>query len=88
MKRLQICQAMPTAETKVDGVVIEISLALIGDTFLTEKSSPKEYESVFNLDAMTLEDALHSSLPGGTYDRLLGRMLARKSSHFVVSHGS
>jgi hypothetical protein len=36
--------------------------------------------------AQVLEDALYDSLPGATYDRLLGRMLARKSSHFIVSH--
>jgi len=41
----------------------------------------------FLLKAEELENALHSSLPGGVYDKLLGAMLRRKSSHFIVTHG-
>lgn len=33
-----------------------------------------------------LERGLHNTLPGGTYDRLLGLMLARKASLFKVSY--
>lgn len=40
----------------------------------------------FDAQAEKLEIALHCSLPGGTYDRVLGRMLKRKSSHFIISH--
>lgn len=38
--------------------------------------------------ARQIEEALHGSLPGGTYDRLLGLMLARKASHFRVAFGA
>ncbi len=48
----------------------------------------KEQHLVFLGKAAELESALHNSLPGGVYDRLLGAMLQRKSSHFVVAHGS
>jgi hypothetical protein len=47
-------------------------------------------ETLAQLDARFLEDArviekgLIESLPGGTYDRLLGLMLQRKASHFIV----
>lgn len=37
-------------------------------------------------EAAEIERALYDTLPGATYDRLLGFMLARKSTHFVVSH--
>ena len=40
----------------------------------------------FQDDAIALEETLYHNLPGGTYDRLLGLMLTRKASHFVVSH--
>ena len=38
----------------------------------------------FDEQAMALEQALINSLPGGVYDRLLGRMLTRKATHFRV----
>lgn len=41
----------------------------------------------FDQQAEELEVALVNCLPGGTYDRLLGRMLARKASHFRVAFG-
>ena len=44
--------------------------------------------ATFEANAADLEDALYRSLPGGTYDRLLGRMLERKATHFVVSHAA
>jgi len=42
----------------------------------------------FLAEAEKLESALYRSLPGGLYDRLLGVMLRRKSSHFIVAYGS
>ncbi len=41
----------------------------------------------FEEQAQQIEESLWASLPGGTYDRLLGRMLARKASHYRVAHG-
>lgn len=40
----------------------------------------------YDEQARQLEEVLIRTLPGGTYDRLLGRMLARKASHFRVAH--
>jgi hypothetical protein len=53
------------------------------------KDSPvwqEEYNKTFNSEAEKLEQVLIDCLPGGTYDRLLGLMLKRKSSHFIISH--
>lgn len=38
----------------------------------------------FDEQGARLEEALRSVLPGGTYDRLLGHMLTRKASHFII----
>jgi len=46
----------------------------------------KEADATFRYDADELERALYHSLPGGTYDHLVSKMLARKASHLVVSH--
>ncbi len=50
------------------------------------KDDPALVDRIFSDDAERLEMELYRSLPGGTYDRLLGKMLGRKASHFVVSH--
>jgi hypothetical protein len=52
------------------------------------KTTLEEADAFFLADAQRLEEALHNSLPGGTYDRLCGLMLARKASHFRVSHAT
>ena len=48
----------------------------------------EEYDEAFLKDAQKVETALYETLPGGTFDRLLGLMLMRKASHFRVSHNS
>lgn len=45
-----------------------------------------EADALYANDAELLERVLHDNLPGGTYDRLLGLMLARKATHFRVAH--
>jgi hypothetical protein len=87
MKTVQICQAEPVGNQIIPSVIIEISRSLRdGDTTLTQHSSYEEHDAVFMHEASQIEEALHDSLPGGTYDRLCGLMLQRKASHFVVSH--
>jgi hypothetical protein len=46
-----------------------------------------EAGEAYERDAKTIADALFSSLPGGTIDRLLVEMLSRKASHFRVPYG-
>ena len=43
-------------------------------------------ETIFEHDASQIADALIGSLPGGTLDRLVGKLLAYKASHFIVNH--
>ena len=76
-------KAQPTLQDEpVEDMIIQIA-----------ETSPrfdtlKEQHLVFLGRAAELENALHNSLPGGVYDLLLGAMLQRKASHFVVAHGS
>ena len=51
-----------------------------------DKLTLNEVGQFFDLEAQKLFDALYNSLPGGTFDRLTGLMLAKKASHFIVSH--
>ena len=46
----------------------------------------KHSDSIFDAQAEVLEKQLFRTLPGGTYDRLVGMMLKRKASHFIVTH--
>lgn len=55
---------------------------------LPDLKTLEEAARVYDCDAAMLEETLYGSLPGGTYDRLLGLMLKRKSSHFAVAHGA
>jgi hypothetical protein len=47
-----------------------------------------EQDAYHDAQATTIETALIESLPGGTYDRLVGRMLERKASHYRVAYGA
>jgi len=44
-----------------------------------------EMQSVLQEQAVRIADALCASLPGGTLDRLLGELLKRKASHFIIA---
>jgi hypothetical protein len=55
---------------------------------LPESLTYPQSDAFFQDEAARLESILHSSLPGGTYDRLAGLMLDRKASHLKVAHSS
>jgi hypothetical protein len=50
-------------------------------------ASTEDLDRIFEAHAALIEGLLNETLPGGTYDRLLGRMLARKASHYRVPFG-
>ena len=61
------------------------SLTLSFETELPDKPFDK-MPSYLDLEAVQLESALVNILPGGTYDRLLTKMLERKHSQLIVRH--
>lgn len=60
---------------------LEISAEIPSD--LVELNALGNY---FDEQARKIDDLFAWALPGGAYDRLLGRMLARKATHFVIGH--
>jgi hypothetical protein len=50
-------------------------------------ASLSEAADYYEEQAQMIERVLYGTLPGGTYDRLLGALLRRKASHFRVAHG-
>ncbi|MCE5209003.1 MAG: hypothetical protein LLG42_11925 [Chloroflexi bacterium] len=82
MKNIRIYKAAPIYKGKeTESVTITI------ESTFPERDVLSDVNEIANRDAVYLEKVLIDSLPGATYDRLLGHMLARKSTHFRVSHG-
>lgn len=73
----------PTGDQKPPNTVIQIN----GDVkYAASKdyASLEEWSAIFDVEAEKLFVALRDSLPGGTIDRLTGKLLAYKASHFHV----
>lgn len=80
MKRISVLKAEGYTGEEVESMVIVAETTIKYD----QGRSLDELDKVFNDDAEKLEETLHKTLPGGTYDRLIGMMLTRKASHFIV----
>jgi len=79
MKRILICKADPVGSQVAEDVTITI------DRELPEFSgSLSEADAFYAIEATTIEDALHKSLPGGVYDQLLCLMMQQRTSLFRV----
>lgn len=63
-------------------------IEIVGDiAYAGNKDEPIErWAEIFDAQAEILFTALRDSLPGGTIDRLTGKLLAYKASHFHVNH--
>lgn len=80
---LSLCQAAPTGQEPTPSAYILINVDLPEyDRADWATASAAFYEG----QADQLERVLYATLPGGTYDRLFGRMAARLASHYRVSH--
>ncbi len=83
MKTIEIYVGQPIGNDEVQPLAI-----ILKNTFpdCKDKDWMEKSKSLFKSEAEKLEKILIDSLPGGTYDALLGEMLKRKASCFVVSH--
>jgi hypothetical protein len=79
MKDVVVYRAQDIGDRKVEPVRITIGEPIPNMPFVDE--SVRNFEE----DATVLFMALRSSLPGGTIDRLIGKLLAYKATHFVVN---
>jgi len=82
MNVLDIAKASPVGNEEVESVYIQIE---------TEKTPPstgtgwqENYENFYTKQAESLANALCSSLPGGTLDRLTGTLLKRRGCMLMV----
>lgn len=63
----------------------DVTIMLCGQ--MPEFDSLKEAADAYDKDAEKLVDTLYRTLPGGTFDRLVAKMLLKKAGHFVIPHG-
>lgn len=81
MTPLKIYKAQDIDDIRqVKSAGIEISITV------PELSTPKEQARLYRTEAFMLEKMLFDTLPGGTYDQLLVRMMEHKASLFRISH--
>lgn len=83
MNIIQIYKAQRTGDQPVMNVSIQIEQT-IPEFGSGHKMPMNAAAKLYDEQAQALFDALANSLPGGTLDRLLGKMLAYKASHFRV----
>lgn len=79
MIALEITKAAPTVKAPED-LVIYFSGCPPDDMDLIEASV------LYNREAAQLAEALWSTLPGGTLDRLIGKLFEHRASLFAIPH--
>lgn len=82
MPEYTVHKAEPIGSQVVPSVTVAITEPLPARD---DKVSLARAALLYAMDAAIVEEALHQSLPGGTYDRVLIEMLQRKASHLRVS---
>ncbi len=81
MKTVYLFKAQPIGDQKIESMTLIIDAEL---PRLKYDADWREHATrLFDADAQTLVDALHS-LPGGTLDRVLVKLLAEKVSQHIV----
>lgn len=74
--KIEFLKSQSITDTEVE------SLTLNFETVFPDDRQP----AIHDREAEKLETALVNILPGGTYDRLLTKMLERKHSQLIVKH--
>lgn len=77
--KIEFYKSQSITSEKVESVTLNF------ETELPDKPY-SEQASFLDLEATQLEKALVNILPGGTYDRLLTKMLERKHSQLIIKH--
>lgn len=84
MIEVSVHKAAPIGTQRIENV----SILILGNiaTEMSKDADLAEVGIVFDREAEAIFVALRDSLPGGTIDRLVGKLLAYKASHFYVSY--
>lgn len=77
-------QEIPDVMIHIHGAIGPIIAQIKNDAPLTEFLA--QAHSIYDLEAEAIFQALRDSLPGGTLDRLVGKLIMYKASHFTVSY--
>lgn len=91
MNKVQVNKAAPIDPDKKIGVVKSVTIVIdkewVGPdpTGLTNELFFKELDRAFNDQASQIAEALQNSLPGGTWDRLVGIMARRHAKYLSVN---
>lgn len=78
-KEFSISKADPVGDQVIPDVVIRI------ERVLADMTDPVHAETIYNTQAKIIVDALTRSLPQGTLDRVLGKLLVRKGMTYLRS---
>lgn len=82
MKVIHTYYAAPTGGKVTEPGVIIMDVSADAFKFESLGEQDKDYDA----EADRIFHALYDTLPGGVFDRLLGKMLDAKASHFRVAH--
>ncbi len=79
MKAIVAYKAAPIGSETVQSVTLTI------ETIMPELDTLAHYAQVYEAEAEVIADALHASLPGGTYDHLLAKLMERRACTLRVN---
>lgn len=92
MEKVMVNKAAPIDAAKKIGVCKSVTIVIDKEwkgpdpTGLTNELFFKALDREFNDQAMSIANALKNSLPGGTWDRLVGIMSRMHASYIIVNH--
>ena len=86
MKEIQIGKAHSDTDIPLEGVTIIIDCEVVAQADYA-RGWEELQRNVHEAQAKELDEALISALPGGTYNRLLARMLERKAGLLIIPLG-
>lgn len=89
MKTIQICKAWPVIADSPEHAIEDVSIVFDKevDTNMYRDDWDAAQREVYEKEAVRLEEALYAVLPGGTYNRLLARLLERSAGLLRIPLG-
>lgn len=88
-RTITVHRADPTGDQVIPVTTIRIELPIPKLPDVPRETPLAEYlrplDEIYAADAEAISIALHDSLPGGAFDRLVMKLLEIKASHFRVS---
>jgi len=81
-KSIDIHKAVPIpGDGETESVYLNVVLPMPSGLIM------EEVDAIFDLDSDKIVEALATTLPGGTFDRVVHKLLGKKLSHLIVPFG-